>query len=497
MALIDRVSKLIPSASSRMGILGNSAAVALPGRGGVPDMPRPRPFDELGVSGLNRMRGIGTVNEEWLIDLSGNRWKQIYREMRDNDPVIGAMFFALETILRKAEWSVEPAKGPDGDNIAQFIRDCMDDMSHTWEDFIAECVSQFTFGFALFETVYKRRKGMNGKHASRFGDGLIGWRKFAPRAQESIVYWVWDEEGGLQGAQQLAPPDYKLCTLPIEKLMLFRTTSLKNNPEGRSILRNCYRPWFFKRRIEEVEGIGIERDLCGLPVLYATEEALGQMGGENAARTLVRNIRVDDQAGVVLPQAFDDKGNPLVKLELLKAAGAKQTDPDKTITRYNQDILNTMLAGFIQFGQTPTGSRSLHVSATEIFSLAITTFMDGVAAVMNRYAIPRLMALNQMDLEKAPRLIPGEIGVRDLEELADFVQKLSQAGLTFWDPPTVDYLRKMARLPKAPPEEAMPPAAQNPEGEPQPGQLPPGQAPAGSEGPQDQAEAQRQLEGVA
>ena len=249
-------------------------------------------------------------------------------------------------------------------------------------------------------------------------------------------------------------------------------------PTHNSLLRNCFRAWTFKRRIEEVEGIGIERDLCGIPILHASAEALAQMGGQNAAQQLVRNIRVDDQMGVVLPIAYDDKGNKLVELELLKTAGGKQTDPSAAIARYNADMLNTVLAGFVQFGQGPTGSRALHMSATQIFSLAIGAFMDSVAAVMNRIAIPRLMALNKMDQKFAPKMKAGEIGFRDLEELADFVQKLSAGGLTFFDKPTANYLRKAARLPEEPEGDesgpAQPPAAATP---------PPKKAPANASMP--------------
>lgn len=440
MSLIDKIAKGGPGGVYSEHVLPGTVGPVAPAK----------PFAEVGVTGLLRTRGVGYVYEEWLNNLSTYRQRFVYREMRDNDAVIGSMFFALEMILRKAEWRVEPAPGAKGDEYAAFLHSCMEDMSHTWEDFIAESVSMFAFGFALFETVYKKRNGPDGRKASRFDDGLIGWRKMAPRAQESILYWVWDDDGGLQGAVQLAAPDYHTVPMPIEKLLLFRTTSLKNNPEGRSILRNVYRSWFFKRRIEEVEGIGIERDLCGIPTLYVGAEALAAMGGEQAAKQLVTNIRVDDQAGVILPLAYDDNKNPLVKLELLRTAGAKQTDAGATIGRYNSDILNTMLAGFVQFGQTPTGSRSLHMSATQIFSLAIGAFMDSVAAVMNRIAIPRLMRLNKMDLKSAPKLVAGEIGVRDLEELSTFCQQLSMAGLTFFDKPTQNYIRKIARLPQLP-----------------------------------------------
>jgi len=314
----------------------------------------------------------------------------------------------------------------------------------------------FAFGFSLFELVYKRRKGADGRQASKYDDGLIGWRKFAPRAQESILYWIWDDEGGLQGAVQLAAPDYKTVPIPIERLLLLRTTSLKNNPEGRSVLRNCYRSWFFKRRVEEVEGIGIERDLCGIPVLYASAESIAALGGGDPnvgmtrAKQLVTNIRIDDQAGIILPLSFDENKNPMIKLELLHSGGSKQSKAGETIKRYNEDILNTMIAGFIQFGQTPRGSRSLHMSATQIYTLAISAFMDNIAAVINRIALPRLFALNNMDQDYMPKLQAGEVGVRDLQELGAYITALSQSGLTFFDKPTSDYLRKTGGLPATP-----------------------------------------------
>lgn len=64
---------------------------------------------------------------------------------------------------------------------------------------------------------------------------------------------------------------HEMDRIPMSKAMLFRTESVKDNPEGRSILRNAYRSWYFKRRIQEIEAIGIERDLAGLPVIHAPE----------------------------------------------------------------------------------------------------------------------------------------------------------------------------------------------------------------------------------
>jgi hypothetical protein len=59
-----------------------------------------RSFDELGSTGLKRSGMRGSVYEEFLPQLSGERWRKVYREMADNDPVVGAIRYAIEMLLR-------------------------------------------------------------------------------------------------------------------------------------------------------------------------------------------------------------------------------------------------------------------------------------------------------------------------------------------------------------------------------------------------------------
>ena len=147
---------------------------------------------------------------------------------------------------------------------------------------------------------------------SKFDDGLIGWAKLPIRAQETLYQWEYDDADNLIGMTQMPPPDFGIFTIPMSKGMLFRTRSRKDNPEGRSILRNAYRSWYFKRRIQEIEGIGIERDLAGLPVIHAPDGVDIwddtnkdytdiRVGIEN----MVKNIRRDETEGVVLPFGFE------------------------------------------------------------------------------------------------------------------------------------------------------------------------------------------------
>ena len=74
----------------------------------------------------------------------------------------------------------------------------------------------------------------------------------------------------------------------MEKCLLFRTQTHKNNPEGRSILRNAYRSWYFKKRIEEIEGVGIERDLAGIPIAYV-DPAIMSAGATADQQAMLRS----------------------------------------------------------------------------------------------------------------------------------------------------------------------------------------------------------------
>ena len=242
-------------------------------------------FTELGSSGLRRSGGI--INEEFLPNLQGVKGFKVYREMRDNDPVIGAMLYAIDKVITRLEWKVE---GED-ERTALFVQECIDDMSDSWDATLQNILSMLVYGWSFHEIVYKIRGGLTGdpKTNSRFKDHRIGWRKWPVRAQETLQEWMLDERGGIQGMIQMDPSGGGLHRIPIDKALLFRTTTNRNNPEGYSLLRNAYRPWFYKRRIEEIEAVGIERDLAGLPMAYVPPEYL--MGSANAAQKAVLPLR--------------------------------------------------------------------------------------------------------------------------------------------------------------------------------------------------------------
>jgi hypothetical protein len=416
------------------------------------------PTMELGVTGIKRTGGY--IDEEFLPALRGRKAIQVYKEMSLNDSMVGALLFAIDKLIREVEWQVVPAEqSEEGQAAADFLESCMEDMSHSWDDFIGETLSMLVYGFSWHEIVYKRRLGpwqKDGKKKSKYDDGRIGWRKIPIRAQETWQRWIFDENGGVKGMVQMAPPTYKPTVLPIEKSLLFRTNVSKGNPEGQSLLRTAYRSWYFKKRLEEFEAIGVERDLAGMPVARVPAEYLSAPKGSKqektvqAFRKMVRGVRRDENEGLVLPRQIDpDTKQDMYDFELMSSGGSRQFDTTGIIQRYEQRILMSVLADFILVGHEQTGSYSMHTDKTGIFRAALNAITKAIADTLNRHAVPKLFELNSWKLSELPKFEPMNIDPPDLAQLASFITSTAGAGMQWFpDPELEKFVRDIARLPE-------------------------------------------------
>ena len=440
----------------------------------------------------------GAVTDEFLAALQGTRGVRTWREMADNDPVIGAMLFALERLILHLKWTVDPFKDDDGksrkedEDAAKFVLSCMGDMEQSWDATIAEILSFLVYGWSYCEIVYKKRDGLDTpdkRRRSQYSDGKIGWRKISNRAQETLFDWDIDENGDVRGMRQLDPSAGRgMVTIPIEKALLFRTTNARNNPEGRSVLRNAYRPWRFKKTIEEIEAIGIERDLAGLPVAYVPPSMLSstassdEVTARNAIQNLVRGIKRNQNEGILFPLSYDESGREMYKLTLLSSAGNRQFNTDAVVSRYDQRITMTILADFILLGHEKVGSFALGASKIDLFMTAISQMTAQMVDVFNKDAIPRLLKVNGMKTDRMPKMRVEELQSQDLSVLGDFITKMAQAGALQVDSGLDEFVRNLVGLPpKVEDEEGALPAGQE---MPPNATTPPAPAPAEAENDQ-------------
>lgn len=411
--------------------------------------------EEIGTTGLKVY--AGNVYEEFLQALEWPKGNKIYREMSDNDPVIGAMLFAIEMLIRGVKWRVEPAsESPEDVELAEFIESCMHDMEKPWSEVISDVITFIPFGFSVHEIVYKKRMGPknpNRKFKSKFNDGKWGWRKLPIRAQETINQWLYDDDHNLVGVRQDLI-DGGSVDIPEHRFLLFRTNSRKDNPEGRSALRNAYRPWYMKKFIEELEGIGIERDLAGLPIAYVPSRIMSPNATDdevnlyNRVKRVVENVRQNEQAGVVFPSDADERGNKLYEFQLLSSSGKKQFNTNEIISRYNSTIAQTVLADFILIGHKGVGSFALSSDKTKLFAMAIGAWLDSISEIFNSKAIPLLLEANGVDVDVMPRIRYSDIEKRSLDEISQYVERLTRTGNILPDEGLENHLRDLGDLPK-------------------------------------------------
>lgn len=391
------------------------------------------PTKTMGIVGMHT--ASGKVEEEFLDELRWPEAGKVYQEMASNDAVVGGCLYIIETLIRRAHWHAVPASTDAGDvEAAEFLESCMNDMDgQTWDDFICDALSMLVYGFSFHEIAYKVRRGpqeKDPKFHSNYSDGRIGWKALPIRSQSSLEEWEIDPVTGEvisfvqdPGTVGLEAPK---VNIPIQGNLLFRTKASRGNPEGWSLLRRAYRSWYFKRYIEELEGIGIERGLAGIPVLSPPPDTpLFDKDNEEMvkmldwATELVDELRQDRNHGVILP-------NTDWKLELLGTNGSKQgVDTDKIIRRHEYRIASSMLSDLILVGSESTGSFSLAEVKQGMLISSLQAIINSIAGTLNNQAVPMLFQLNNWQLEKLPKIEADQLEQPSPSDVALILRSLN------------------------------------------------------------------------
>lgn len=405
----------------------------------------------IGTSGLKRTGGF--IYEEFLPKLQGLNGAKFYREMEDNASVLGTVRWVFRALVTQLTWKFEPCErgGYKGQEYADFLESCRDDMSHSWSAMLHDVVSMLTYGWAFMETTYKVRRGLDMPSIARskHTDGRFGWRHIAIRAQDTLFRWEFDEsDGSLRGMHQFDPYTAKSAFIPIEKALLFRVEPTKGNPEGRSLLRNSVVDYHYLKRHQEIEAIGGERDLNGLPDMQVPASLLSvnaspeQKALRAAIEQMLAELKQDERAYIMRPSETLPDGTPSgFKFGLVSAGGSRAIDTNAIIQRYETRILRSVLLQFLVLGQQGNaGSYSVGVTHNNLFIVAFKSFVDGIVEVFNRHAVTRLLELNGMDCTYAPELKYSGLEGPQLTELADYVLKLVQATVLT---PTVELEREL------------------------------------------------------
>ncbi len=409
---------------------------------------------EVGRGGLRHWGGYVYDDEDTR--LHGLQAVRQYRRMT-KDPTVAAMLFALTTLLRSVNWRVEATddtqEHKDARDFAEGV--LFQDMEHTWNDFIADAASMLPYGFAPFEMVYKKRsgtaKGTDPIKGSIFTDGRIGLKKIALRRQDTIQRWWFDDDtDDLLGVYQLDLMRGREIQIPMERLILLRTTPNSGNPEGKSILEAAVRPYEQLRVFEHAEA-SIAVRASGIVTLGIPVDAYSDPAKLAVWEALARSISEDRAGYIVLPTIIDKEGRKVdaYTVGYTVADGRRTGDFTPIIGRKKQEIAAVALADFILLGHNNKGALSLSVDKTDLFKEAGTAILGSIRDAVNRIVLPRIWAVNGLPREVMPEAKHDDLSKENLQVLSAFLGAMTAAGMQM-DDTLEDALRTKANLPLKP-----------------------------------------------
>jgi hypothetical protein len=396
--------------------------------------PTPQPVVKAGAPGLAFAE---VANRRWdnreavasgdqLASLRGMRGLKTYRNMAETDATVGGILFTARMLMRSVKWDIEAAsEEPEDIARAEFLEQCLfEDQSTPWPEFVSQALDMLVYGFSVHEIVWKRRMGdqKDPTLRSKFDDKRIGIRKFSALPADTVVEFLLDEASGLRGVKQSCA-NGATVEIPAEKLVIFRTDH--RSWSGQSVLRTAVKAWHAKKTLEDYEAIGIERDLVGIPLLYAEAGYYAQYQTELQA--MARNARNDEQAGFVLPDIRDEHGNRVVEFTVVQAGGSKAYDVHQTIGRYTRDIAASITQDVLLLGSERVGSFALMKEKRDLSAVPLAAWLHEIAETMQCHVVPRLFRMNGMPTDDLPKLVPGEIRSGDVEVFASAFKDATMA----------------------------------------------------------------------
>jgi hypothetical protein len=436
-----------PDAPSGDGRIVRLADGPARGRRGLPQSSRStvdrRDVDltERGLAGTRIL--AGQVFEDPLTELQG--LQGLYRLQRMSfDPTVAALLRAVELPIRSARWLVEPAsEDPRHVEIADFVHWTLWEFgSQSFDDVIRAALGMNWAGFSFSEIVYDIVQ--DGEYAN-----FVGWDKLAWRHPFSKWRWNVEEIDTPSGSRirrlvsvtQLAPPNYVETVIPKEKLLLWVHDLLGEAYDGVPLIRQAYKPFFYKDLLQKIQAIGLERAYMGIPHITYPEDFTAKE--VSAAKVIGENLRTSENAAVVAPEHIG------VAILGNKVEG---TPMQQAIDFHDTAILMSCLAQFVQLGTKGVGSYGLSQDQSELFLMADNAVANYTAEVFNLDpGIPQLVRYNYGGVTAAdmPRLAHGIVGQgRNLDKLARGMGVLAQWGILTPDDSLEDWVREQLEAPQ-------------------------------------------------
>jgi len=365
-----------------------------------------------------------------------------YKKMMRGDVSVRSSMRAGKASVLGAEFYIDAY---DESEEAQIAREFADyNIFHApsipWTKTLENILRMFENGFSIQEPVFELREWapkriVQGANLKKY----TMLKKLADRPATSIGQFKYDDNGGVLSVDQNAIDGNNkatVVTIPIEKLMIF-TFEGDGNVEGESILRSCYRNWYYKDKLYTIDAIQKERHGIGVPDIEIQPGASKKE--VNLAHELGANLRTNEKSYIVR--------TPMMQVGFAELSG-NPVDALGSAVHHDNQIMKNILVQFINMGiEGSGGGRATGATAYDMFMKAMRYVAQMICDYFNLYLIPQLHAYNFLTT-KMPRMQVRNIGeVKDFQMWSAGIRNLMTSNGITPDMSTEQFLRKVADMP--------------------------------------------------
>ena len=422
-----------------------------------------KPRDTVGAPGTAIYGGYILDNETNAI--LGNREERYraYSGALANSSIVAAGTRLFLSMISKSQWTFTPSEADRDGTFAELAETALtSDPSTPWHRIVRRAAMFRFYGFSVQEWTAKRRD-----------NGAITFADIAPRAQRTISRWDVDTDGTVRGIVQESPQDFKQIYIPRSKCLYLVDDSLNDSPEGLGIFRHLVELTKRLDRYEQLEGIGFETDLRGIPIGRGPFSELNEMvttgkitnaqrlGFEAPLRAFIENHIKSEKLGLLLDsktyESQDESSSPSSQLqwtvELLKGGSTSFAENAAAIERINKEMARVLNVEQLMLGSGEAGSFALSKDKTNSFLSMVDSVLMEIAESVESDLIGTLWELNGWPKEMKPDVQAGTVQQAGVEQITAALRDLATAGvLVGVDDPVVDDIRDILGVSRAPDE---------------------------------------------
>ncbi len=420
------------------------------------------PTEEVGTSGAYATGGFLYSTERNPKAKGDQKWLT-YSDLLANVAIVAAGVRAYLNLLAKSSWNLVPADVEESEmeasqEAADLVHDVINDMERPWSRVVRRSGMYRFYGFGVQEWTAKARD-----------DGSIGMLDVAPRPAATINRWALDDAGNVLGMTQRHPKSGREVFLPRDKVIHIVDDALSDSPEGVGIFRHLIEPNHRLKRYQELEAIGFDQDLRGIPIGRAPYGKLKERvdNGELTAAQRQKIVQpLEDfisnhinnlELGLVLDsQTYLGQGeNEAVSssfewdVSLLTGSSTSASAVAAAISRITWEMATVMGVQGLLLGSGGAGSLALGRSYAEQFALLVDSGLLELAQAYEHDLVPMILLLNGIDQRFAPTFATQQTNHLDVEQVTGSLRDMSDAGAPLDpDDPAINAVRDMVGLPQ-------------------------------------------------